>query len=106
MANFLKNNVAGKLNIAVLAGGQMSPRETRLADSDKLNRYASVVAYWMKKTLEERDNDKSDGTHKIFIEYNRLGSQFEEYQYIDMFFDGDHATIKQMKDGLREFNPF
>ena len=107
MANFLKNNVAGKLNIAVLAGGQMSPRETRLADSDKLNRYASVVAYWMKKTIEERQSDdSSDGTHKIFIEYNRLGSQFEEYQYIDMFFDGDHAKIKQAKDGLREFNPF
>jgi len=106
MTNFLKNNIAGKLNIAVLAGAQMSPKEIRLADSDKLNRYASVVAYWMKKTIEERQSDNSDGTHKIFIEFNRLGGQFEEYQYIDMHFDGDHAKIKQMKSGLREFNPF
>lgn len=105
MANYLKNNVAGKLNISVLAGGQMSPREQRLADSDKLNRYASVIAYWIKKPIEER-SDSTSGTHKFFIEYNRLGSQFDEDEYIDMFFDGDHATIKQAKDGLQIYTAF
>jgi len=105
MANYLKNNVAGKLNIAVLAGGQMSPKEQRLADSDKLNRYASVIAYWIKKSLGE-NCDGSKGTHKFFIEYNRLGRQFEEDEFIDMHFDGDHATIKQAKDGLQYVNAF
>ena len=103
MANFLKNNVAGKLDIAVLAGGQMSPKEHRLADSDKLNRYASVVAYWIKKEYEEQGHGK--GTHKFFVEYNRLGRQFEENEYVDMHFDGDHATIKQASDELLVMSP-
>lgn len=104
MTNFLKNMVGGKLNIAVVAGAQMSPHENRVADSDKINRYASVIAYWKKKPLEEM-TDKG-GTHKFFIDYNRLGRQFEEDEYIDMYFDGDHCTIKQAKDSVQQMTPF
>lgn len=105
MANFLKNNVAGKLDIAILAGGQMSPREQRLADSDKLNRYASTIAYWVEKDFEEKQ-ESGKGSHKFFIEYNRLGRQFEENEYIDMYFDGDHALIKQASDDIQTTDPF
>lgn len=98
MTNFLKNKVGGKLGVPVLAGGQMSPKENRLADSDKINRYASVIAYWSKKMPEEIKKDgKNLGTHKLFVDYNRLGRQMFEHEYINMVFDGDTCTITEAR---------
>jgi replicative DNA helicase len=45
MTNFLKNKVGGALDIPVIAGGQMSPKEQRLADSDKINRDYLELGY-------------------------------------------------------------
>lgn len=97
MTNFLKNNVAGKLDISMLTFAQMSPRETRVADSDKINRYASVVAYFMAKSMEEMQQDgKEGGNRKLFIDYNRLGEQFEQSSsYINLFFDGNKSIIAE-----------
>jgi replicative DNA helicase len=98
MTNFLKNKVGGALDIPVMAGGQMSPKEQRLADSDKINRYASTIAYWMHKTKEEMINDGTDaGNCKLFIDYNRNGMQMEEDEYLNFVFDGNKATIDQAK---------
>ena len=99
MTNFLKNNVAGKLDIAVLAGGQMSPSEIRMADSDKISRYASVICYWMKKRTE--DIKAEEGSYKFVITDNRLGRQFDEDEYIDFKFDGDHALIRETTTGVK-----
>lgn len=99
MTNFLKNKIAGALDIPVLAGGQMSPREQRLADSDKINRYASTIAYWIHKTKEEMVNDGKDGGNcKLVIGYNRNGSMTEEDEYLNFEFDGNKANIKQAKN--------
>jgi len=96
MTNFLKNKVGGALDIPVLAGGQMSPKEQRLADSDKINRYASTIAYWMHKTKEEMLNDgEKSGNCKLFIDYNRNGTQMEEDEYLNFVFDGNRARIFQ-----------
>lgn len=98
LTNFMKNNVAGKLDIPILTFAQMSPHETRLADSDKINRYASVIAYFMKKEPEEIQRDGIDGgNRKLIIDYNRLGEQFEDERYISLLFDGNHAVINQAK---------
>ncbi len=98
MTNFLKNKIAGSLDIPVLAGGQMSPKEQRLADSDKINRYASTIAYWIHKTKEEMVNDGEDeGNCKLFVDYNRNGSQMESDEYVNFVFDGNKANIKQAK---------
>lgn len=98
MTNFLKNKVGGALDIPILAGGQMSPKEQRLADSDKINRYASTVAYWIHKTKEEMVNDGVDGGNcKLFIDYNRNGNQCDEDEYLNFTFYGDKATICQAK---------
>lgn len=98
MTNFLKNKVGGALDIPVMAGGQMSPKEQRLADSDKINRYASTIAYWMHKTKEEMINDGTDaGNCKLFIDYNRNGVQMEEDEYLNFVFDGNKASIDQAK---------
>ncbi|MBU3186546.1 DnaB-like helicase C-terminal domain-containing protein [Clostridium estertheticum] len=103
--NFLKNKVAGSLDLAVMAGGQMSPKEQRLADSDKINRYASTIAYWIHKTNEEVVKDGRDaGNCKLFIDYNRNGEQMEEGQYLNFSFDGNTATINQAKKFKTEDN--
>jgi|GEM_PF-486659 len=96
MTNFLKNKVGGALDIPVLAGAQMSPKEQRLADSDKINRYASTIAYWIHKTKEEMVNDgEKAGNCKLFIDYNRNGTQMEEDEYLNFVFDGNKARIFQ-----------
>ena len=99
MTNFLKNNVAGKLDLSMLTFAQMSPRENRVADSDKINRYASVIAYFMEKSMEEMQKDgKEGGNRKLFIEYNRLGEQFDQSaSYINLFFDGNKSIIEEAK---------
>jgi hypothetical protein len=77
----------------------MSPKEQRLADSDKINRYASTIAYWMHKTKEEMVNDGQDsGNCKLFIDYNRNGTQMDEDEYLNFVFDGNKATINQAKN--------
>jgi len=98
LTNYLKNKIAGRLGIPCLAGAQMSPYEMRLSDSDKLNRYASTVFYWIKKSPDEIIGDgKESGTHKLFIDYNRLGKQFDEpeHEYINMYADFDKMSIYQ-----------
>lgn len=99
MTNFLKNNVAGKLDIAVLSFAQMSPKEQRVADSDKINRYASVIAYFMEKDIDEIQADGKDGgNRKLIIDYNRLGEQFEQTgHYINLLFDGNRSMISEAK---------
>lgn len=94
--NFLKNKIAGELDIPVMAGGQMSPKEMRLADSDKINRYASTVAYWIHKTREEKIADGiKQGNCKLVIDYNRNGMMFEEGEYLNFVFKGDVAAIDE-----------
>ena len=98
MTNFLKNKIGGALDIPVLAGGQMSPKEQRLADSDKINRYASTIAYWIHKTKEEMINDGTDaGNCKLVIDYNRNGIQMEDDEYLNFCFYGNIAKIEQAK---------
>lgn len=101
LTNYLKNKIGGRLNIPVLAGAQMSPYDMRLSDSDKLNRYASTIFYWMKKSPDEIIGDGSkSGTHKIFIDYNRLGEQWDEpeVEYINMYADFDKMSIYQCEN--------
>lgn len=76
-------NLAGELNIAILALAQMSPYldgGLKLADSRKIERYASTIVYLVKKTKiqYERDMNELGGNYYIFIAFNRNGEQMEE----------------------------
>lgn len=99
LTNFLKNSIAGSLNIPVLSFAQMAKDDMRIADSDKINRYASVVAYLLQKDSEEIAEDGVDGgNRKLVIDYNRLGQQFEQSgEHINLKFNGDMATFAQAK---------
>jgi len=95
--DFLKNDVAGKLNLAVLAACQLN-RANQVADSDKLERYASVSMLWRSKSSEEIIMDGEDcGNYLLNISLNRLGEQMFDKEYIDFVFDGSHMRIEECK---------
>jgi replicative DNA helicase len=104
--DFMKNRIAGELDLAVLAGAQLN-RNDEVADSDKLERYASVSAKWRKKTSEEIANDGKDcGNYAMNIKLNRLGEGMFDDEYIDFKFAGSVMRIEQAKQHQEEETPY
>lgn len=95
---FLKNEIAGGLNIPVLAACQLN-RNNSVADSDKLERYASVSLLWREKSSEEiqRDGGLDAGNYCLAINLNRLGEQMSEDEYYNFQFDGNVMRINEAK---------
>jgi replicative DNA helicase len=95
--DFLKNNIAGAMQIPVLAGAQLN-RNNQTADSDKLERYCSVSLIWREKSNEEIITDgKECGNYSLNVKLNRLGEQMMDEDYIDFMFNGNTMTIEQAK---------
>ena len=98
--DYLKNKIAGKLDLAVLAACQLN-RNGEVADSIKINRYLSVGIKWEYKTPEMIAKDgKECGNAFAKIYVNRLGRQMQEddeEEYIDFMFDGNIMTIIEAK---------
>ena len=91
--NFLKNNIAGGLDIPVLSFVQLN-RNNDIADSDKIERYASTGVKWMKKTPEEIARDGVEcGNYKLNIMFNRLSEDMDEDEYIDFVFNNKNLDI-------------
>ena len=94
--DFLKNNIAGELDIPVLAACQLN-RNGEVADSMKINRYLSTGIKWEYKTQEmiAKDGMKCGNAFaKIYV--NRLGRQMDgsdDDDYIDFVFSGETMTI-------------
>lgn len=104
--DFLKNSVAGDLNIAILAGAQLN-RNNQVADSDKLERYVSASILWRDKTSEEVAKDGLEcGNFAAIIDLNRLGEQMADDEYIDFKFDGNRMRIEEAKKHQIDNNPF
>lgn len=104
--DFLKNRVAGELDLAVLAGAQLN-RNDEVADSDKLERYASVSMKWRKKSPEEVTNDgKECGNYALNIKLNRLGEGMFDDEYIDFNFSGSKMRIEEAKKQHSELSEY
>ena len=105
--DFLKNEIAGELDLAVLSACQLN-RVGEVADSDKINRYLSVGIKWDWKTQEmiAKDGIECGNTYaKIYV--NRLGQQMaedDEDDYIDFVFDGNKMTIIEAEPHSRSDN--
>lgn len=103
--DFLKNKIAGELNLAVLAACQLN-RQGEVADSIKINRYLSVGIKYGHKTQEQiiHDGDECGNVYaKIYV--NRLGAQMmedNEDEYIDLYFDGETMNITEVKQHNRD----
>lgn len=108
MADYLKNNIAGDLDIPVLAACQLN-KQGEVADSDKINRYLSVGIKWGYKTFEQKMQDGGDefGNCYAKIYVNRLGKRTDdsiEDDYIDFNFIGDTMTIKEAQQHVRSID--
>lgn len=91
-------DLAGEVNIPILTLAQMSPYEIRVADSDKINRYASVVGFLLPLSEEDKNRMKQWGYPKtkdyIYIKYNRNGASMEdEKKGIYLEFNRDNVTF-------------
>lgn len=95
IADTLKNNVGGELDIPVLALAQLN-RQNEIADSDGIARYVSTVIYWQKKMSDEICGDwRMLGNYKAQVRTNRSGSQMSDDEWLHCVFDGDVMTITQ-----------
>ena len=98
MADFLKNNIAGELDLAVLAGAQLG-RNDQISNSDLIARAISTGIYWRFKTSEEirRDGGLDAGNIMAYINFNRNGAQTDEDEAIFFNFEGDIQRITEAK---------
>lgn len=105
--NFLKNRIAGELEVPVLALAQLS-RSGDIADSFKLEQFASTVALIRRKKPEEIQRDGVRcGNYKFYVKLNRLGEQMAdiEYDYVDLNFNGNTVTFEQAEQHV-DVTPF
>jgi replicative DNA helicase len=107
--DFLKNRIAGDLELAVLSACQLN-RQGEVADSDKINRYLSVGIKWGIKPEERLVKDGREcGNAYAKIYPNRLGEQMledDEEDYLDFYFDGKTMSIYEVEQHERTNNSF
>ena len=108
-ADFLKNRIAGELDMAVLSACQLN-RMGEVADSDKINRHLSVGIKWGFKTQEAIAKDGIEcGNAYAKIYVNRNGEQMpddDEDEYIDFIFDGAKMTIVEAQQHQKQEKHF
>lgn len=104
--DFLKNEIAGSLDIAMLAGAQLN-RANDVADSDKIERYVSTTLWWRNKDNEtiEKDGFKC-GNYALTVDLNRNGAAMDEEEYIDFKFDGSVMRIEEAQQHRVQETPF
>ena len=109
MTYFLKNSIAGKLNMIVISAVQLN-RQNEVADSDKIERYVSFSAKWQVKTREMVERDGIEcGNAFMKISANRLGEQHDmsdDTDYFDFCFSGKKMRIQQAKQHQQQENVF
>lgn len=102
LTNFLKNDIAGGFDIPVLSCAQLN-RGNDIADSFKIEQYASTILDLRKKDQREIDRDNNLGygdlgNYKLFVKANRNGASFDDISkdYIDLQFDGEYFDFRNV----------
>lgn len=102
MTNFLKNRVAGELNVAVVALAQTNPSvdgSLRIFGSSQVAMFASTIIYLVRKSKEQysRDMNELGGNYYLFVKENRNGAQFSDDEDfgINIDFNLSNCTIKE-----------
>ena len=106
MTNILKNEIAGDLDIAVLAACQLN-RENEIGSSDKIAMYASTVIRWRFKRPSDIANDGGLKYGNIYtqIYFNRNGAMQDRDEWMSANFIGDHLMITDCKQPEKD-EPF
>ena len=107
ITDVLKNEIAGELDMCVLAACQLS-RNNEISSSDKIAMYASTIVYWRYKTAEEIRSDGGLEYGNIYtrIYLNRNGAQQDAGEWMSLNYIGDTQTIMDCKQTVREETPF
>ena len=107
MTNRLKNEIAGSLELCVLAACQLN-RANDIAGSDKIAMYASTVIRWRFKTPEEirEDGGLKYGNIACQIYYNRNGAMQDRDEWMSLIFNGGLMKIEDCPQPYHEDTPF
>ena len=98
--DMVKNQICGDMNIAGLGAAQETA-SGKLADSAKIARNASTIAYIRSKTPEEIEVDGAEcGNKKLIVKYNRNGVQMADGEYIDLQFNGNLISYEEAKQHI------
>lgn len=107
ITDWLKNDIAGSLDLAVISACQMDDGGNKVADSQKILRNCSTLGYLTRKTMEEVINDGKDaGNLKLRIKANRNGEIMNENEYINLQLYGNQCRLEQAKTPFSESMPY
>ena len=105
LTNLIKNRICGDMNIAGIGAAQATSAG-RIADSAKISRNASTIAFIRDKTIDEMEMDGIEcGNKKLIVALNRNGMQMAPGEYIDLQFDGNRVSYEQAKQHIPQ-TPF
>ena len=97
ITDLVKNQICGAMNIAGVGAVQLT-RTGQIADSARIGRNVSTVAFLQAKTPEEIQADGPDcGNTKLRVGINRNGRQQGDEEYIDLNFTGNLIRYDQAK---------
>ena len=98
LTDWLKNDIAGSLDLAVIGACQMDRAGTKIADSTKIERNCSTLAYVTRKSKEELVQDTYEaGNLKLTIPFNRNGTITDDEEHINLTLNGDLCRVEQAK---------
>ena len=98
--DMVKNQICGDMGICGIGAAQATVNG-KVADSAKIGRNASTIAFIQDKTPEEVEADGAEcGNKKLRVILNRNGMQMAPGEYIDLFFDGNHILYKEAKQHI------
>lgn len=103
--NWLKDRIAGDLNLSVIALTQTAPfsEDLRTFGSNSITMYCSTIMYLVKKNKYEYEEDLNElgGNYKIVITNNRNGKQFDDYKSdghgINIWFNHGTCRLEEAK---------
>lgn len=103
LVDMIKNRVAGDMNLIAIGAAQTTS-SGRLADSAKIARNASTIAFITEKTDEEIEQDGGIeyGNKKLQVAFNRNGAQHRDGEYISLTFNGDIISYEESKQPIRQ----
>ena len=106
MTNILKNEIAGDLDMCVLAACQLN-RENEIGSSDKIAMYASTVIRWRFKRPSDiaEDGGLKYGNIYTQIYFNRNGEMQDKDEWMSLNFVGNHLMITDCNQPTQE-EPF
>ena len=97
ITDMVKNAICGSMNIAGIGAVQLT-YQGKIADSARIGRNVSTVAFIQAKTPEEIQADGPDcGNTKLRVGINRNGRQQSDSEYIDLNFTGNLIRYDQAR---------